>query len=154
MSRWVIGFTRWRRGRILNSNERGPTSIRGFGCRVRLKGEKFMKPRHTETLPAQRQDKQLQGVTLASVLEKRRLDQALNVKEFAVCAGVSYSTARGWFHLPGFPAFRGVVFWQDFVRWRTSQNGHKNSIHSKRNGNTADASNLPSRAAQILLEAC
>jgi hypothetical protein len=56
-------------------------------------------------------------------LEKRRLDQALNAKEFAVCAGVSYSTARSWFHLPGFPAFRGVIFWQDFVQWRTGQTG-------------------------------
>ena len=112
-----------------------------------------MESHHTETLPAQRQDKQLQGVALASVLEKRRLDQALNVKEFAVCAGVSYSTARGWFHLPGFPAFRGVVFWQDFVRWRTGQNKFKNSSQPKRNGKTADASNLPPRAAQILLQA-
>ena len=40
-------------------------------------------------------DKQLRDIRLADVLEKRRLDQALNVKEFAVCAGVSYSTARG-----------------------------------------------------------
>jgi hypothetical protein len=32
------------------------------------------------------QDKQLQGITLESVLEKRHLDQAMNVKEFAVCA--------------------------------------------------------------------
>ena len=113
-----------------------------------------MKPRHTESLPTQSLDKQLQGVALAAVLEKRRLDQALNVKEFSVCAGVSYSMARGWFHLPGFPSFRGVVFWQDFVRWRTSQNGFKNSSDSKRNGKTVDALNLPPRAAQILLDAC
>ena len=113
-----------------------------------------MKPLHTESLPAQSLDKQLQGVALAAVLEKRRLDQALNVKEFSVCAGVSYSMARGWFHLPGFPSFRGVVFWQDFVRWRTSQNGFKNSSDSKRNGETVDALNLPPRAAQILLDAC
>jgi len=71
----------------------------------------------------QRQDKQLQGIALESVLEKRCLDQALNAKEFAVCAGVSYSTARSWFHLSGFPAFRGVIVWQDFVQWRTNQNG-------------------------------
>ena len=70
---------------------------------------------------AQRQDKQLQGISLESVLEKRRLDQALNAKEFAVCAGVSYSTARCWFHLAGFPAFRGVIFWQDFVEWRAAK---------------------------------
>ena len=30
------------------------------------------------------EDKQLQGISLESVLEKRRLDQALNAKEFAV----------------------------------------------------------------------
>ncbi len=99
-------------------------------------------------------DKQLRDIRLADVLEKRRLDQALNVKEFAVCAGVSYSTARGWFHLPGFPAFRGVVFWQDFVQWRTGQNGFKNHTLPQCNGDTAAApSNLPARAAQILLEA-
>ncbi len=62
------------------------------------------------------------GIRLSDVLEKRRLDQALNTDEFAVCAGISNSTARRWFHLPGFPAFRGVVFWQDFVQWRSSQN--------------------------------
>ena len=106
-----------------------------------------MKHRHTE-------DKQLQGITLEAVMEKRRLDQALNAKEFAVCAGVSYSTARSWFHLAGFPAFHGVIFWQDFVRWRTTQNGLKNSSDSKRNGKTVDALNLPPRAAQILFDAC
>src|ERR1700730_7280901 len=82
-----------------------------------------MKRGDKETLTGPRHDKQLQGISLESVLEKRRLDQALNAKEFAVCAGVSYSTARGWFRLPGFPAFCGVVFWQDFVQWRTKQNG-------------------------------
>jgi hypothetical protein len=50
---------------------------------------------------------QIRGFALKAALEKRRLDQALNAKEFAVCAGVSYSTARGWFHLAGFPAFHG-----------------------------------------------
>ena len=34
-------------------------------------------------------DKQLLGVELGEVIEKRRLDQALNVKEFAVLAGIS-----------------------------------------------------------------
>src|SRR5271167_2247952 len=84
----------------------------------------------------QKQDKQLQGIALESVLEKRRLDQALNAKEFAVCAGVSYSTARSWFHLPGFPVFHGVTFWQDFVQWRTSLNGLANLPESppQRNG--------------------
>ena len=101
-------------------------------------------------------DKQLRDIRLADVLEKRRLDQALNVKEFAVCAGVSYSTARGWFHLPGFPAFRGVVFWQDFVQWRTNQNGHTSQPErlAQRNGvQNAAAPSLPERAAKILLEA-
>ena len=63
------------------------------------------------------QDKQLRRIKLKDVLEKRRLDQALNAKEFAVAAGISYSTAREWFRLPGFPVFRGVIFWQDFARW-------------------------------------
>ena len=69
------------------------------------------------------QDKQLSHVRLEDVLEKRRLDQALNAKEFAVLAGIAYSTARDWFRVPGFPVFRGVVFWQDFVQWRNAQNG-------------------------------
>ena len=99
-------------------------------------------------------DKQLRDIRLADVLEKRRLDQALNVKEFAVCAGISYSTARGWFHLTGFPAFRGVIFWQDFVQWRAGQNGFKSPSPSQRDGDTAvAASKLPPRAAQILLDA-
>jgi hypothetical protein len=42
-----------------------------------------------------------------AVLEKQRMGQAMNAKEFAVCAGASYSTARSWFHLSGFPAFHG-----------------------------------------------
>jgi hypothetical protein len=100
------------------------------------------------------EDKQLQGITLEAVLEKRRLDQALNAKEFAVCAGVSYSTARSWFHLAGFPAFRGVIFWQDFVQWRAGQNGFKSPPPSQRDADTAAAaSKLPPRAAQILLDA-
>ena len=110
-----------------------------------------MKPRHT--LSAQTQDKQLRDIALESVLEKRRLDQALNAKEFAVCAGVSYSTARSWFRLPGFPSFRGVIFWQDFASWRTGQNGFKNPAPVERSGVTALASNLPARASRILQEA-
>ena len=102
------------------------------------------------------QDKQLCGIRLEDVLEKRRLDQALNAKEFAVWAGVSYSTARCWFHLPGFPAFRGVIFWQDFVHWRTAQNGFQPRSQNpppRNGGEIAAASNLPPRAAQILLQA-
>src|SRR5450755_2929873 len=101
-------------------------------------------------------DKQLHGITLESVMEKRRLDQALNAKEFAVCAGVSYSTARSWFHLPGFPAFRGVVFWQDFVQWRTHRNGladQQDTIMPTNGHRPIPISNLPPRAAQILLDA-
>jgi hypothetical protein len=101
-------------------------------------------------------DKQLWGIQLEQVLEKRRLDQALNAKEFAVAAGVSYSTARAWFRLPGFPAFRGVVFWQDFVRWRANQNGRNQTEPPLPSGNSAaplTPSSLPPRAQRILMEA-
>jgi hypothetical protein len=100
------------------------------------------------------QDKQLQGIELAAVLEKRRLDQALNAKEFAVCAGVSYSTARHWFRLGGFPAFHGVIFWQDFVQWRTRQNGFKESALAACKGDPDPViASLPARAAQLLNQA-
>ncbi len=108
------------------------------------------------------QDKQLRKIKLEGVLEKRRLDQALNAKEFAVLAGISYSTAREWFHLPGFPVIRGVVFWQDFVQWRNAQNGLKelsesvaqrNSVKNPKEICGATASNMPPKAARILLEA-
>ena len=108
-----------------------------------------MKHQHTE-------DKQLKGITLEAVMEKRRLDQALNAKEFAVCAGVSYSTARSWFHLSGFPVFHGVIFWQDFVQWRTGQNGfgsHSENLPHNNGVSTSAAAKLPPRAAQILLDA-
>jgi len=101
------------------------------------------------------EDKQLEGITLESVLEKRRLDQALNAKEFAVCAGISYSTARSWFHLAGFPVFHGVVFWQDFVHWRTGQNGFGSHCEDMEHQNAvpvATGSALPPRAARILQE--
>jgi hypothetical protein len=107
--------------------------------------------RSPDTHSPHRQDKQLQGIALESVLEKRRLDQALNAKEFAVCAGVSYSTARSWFHLPGFPVFHGVVFWTDFVQWRMEHYEHRPI--SQPNGHTAiGGSDLPPRAAKILLD--
>jgi hypothetical protein len=96
-----------------------------------------------------RADKQLRGIRLMDVLEKRRLDQALNAKEFAVLAGISYSTARAWFHHPGFPVFHGVVFWQDFVEWRTAQNGTGNTM-KKLPAETSLAASLPPRAAKIL----
>jgi hypothetical protein len=109
---------------------------------------------NTELLSAQNQDKQLRGIALDSVLEKRRLDQALNAKEFAVCAGVSYSTAREWFHVPGFPAFRGVIFWQDFVWWRINRNGLASQPEGLPQSNSGQVpTGLPPRAASILLEA-
>jgi len=99
-------------------------------------------------------DKQLHGVRLEDVLEKRRLDQALNAKEFAVLAGISYSTAREWFHLAGFPVFRGVVFWQDFVQWRIDRNQGKLPTEKMTVPNDVkNISKLPPRAEQILREA-
>ena len=68
-------------------------------------------------------DKQLAGIKLKAVLQKQRFGQALNVKEFAVLAGISYSIARDWFRARGFPVFNGKVFWQDFVMWRQRQTG-------------------------------
>ena len=98
-------------------------------------------------------DKQLQGISLEAVMEKRRLDQALNAKEFSVCAGVSYSTARSWFHLPGFPAIHGVVFWQDFVQWRTDQHRLKKTPDSQiKSEGFQTTSQLSARADQILRE--
>jgi hypothetical protein len=105
---------------------------------------------------APKHDKQLRGIDLESVIEKRRLDQALNAKEFAVCAGVSYSTARSWFHLPGFPVFHGVIFWQDFVNWRTQQTGlvaPPDDLSFPVGAPSAVAAKLPPRAAQILHDA-
>jgi len=101
----------------------------------------------------QTHNKQLQGISLESVLEKRRLDQALNAKEFAVCAGVSYSTARCWFRLDDFPAFRGLVFWDDFVQWRRNHNGLAAPKESAPQVDRVDISgDLPPRAARILQE--
>ncbi len=68
-------------------------------------------------------DKQLVRLELADVMKRRRLDQALNMKQFAIAAGISYSTACHWFKLPGFPTIGGVVFWNDFVEWRRSRSG-------------------------------
>jgi hypothetical protein len=94
------------------------------------------------------------GTPLAMVLEKRRLGQALNAKEFAVCAGVSYSTARQWFRLPGFPAFRGYVFWQDFEKWRVREIPHQNEPPTPHKDLATDSyANWPPRALKILREA-
>jgi hypothetical protein len=97
-------------------------------------------------------DKQLCGIRLEDVLKKRHLDQALNAKEFAVLDGISYSSAQAWFRLPGFPVFRNMVFWQDFVEWRTAQNGSKNHPISQANANTSPTLNPPPRAARLLQE--
>ena len=99
--------------------------------------------------------KQLHGVCLKVVLEKRRLEQALNCKEFAVLAGVSYGVAREWFHLPTFPVFRGVVFWQDFMQWRMQQIGLR-PAKAERPAPKLKVNmdnNLPSQAQKILLAA-
>jgi hypothetical protein len=68
-------------------------------------------------------DKQLAQLKIADLVKKRKLDQALNIKEFARLAGISYSQARDWFRKPGFPAIGSVVFWIDFVLWRQAQCG-------------------------------
>jgi len=105
-------------------------------------------------------DKQLLNVELDQVVEKRRLDQALSAKEFAVLAGISYSAARAWFRLPGFPALCGVVFWQDFVQWRNAKTGLKTSsevslpiVECPRTAPTKTGVRFTGRLAQILAEA-
>lgn len=109
--------------------------------------------KHCDSHRPQKHDKQLQGVLLEAVMEKRRLDQAMNAKEFAICAGVSYSTARHWFHLPGFPVFHRVVFWNDFVQWRTEHYGLSHSDDPQPENNlTIAGSGLPPQAARILLD--
>ena len=109
-------------------------------------------------------DKQLKGIKLQTVRMKRDADQALNIKEFAVLAGVSYSVAREWFHLPGFPAVLGKVFWGDFVLWRRTRNNAR-SPHSPGLADKSDNGRVefglnpaktphqwPPRAAKILSE--
>lgn len=105
-------------------------------------------------------DKQLRGIKFADVLEKSRRDQALNAKEFAVLAGIAYSTAREWFNLTGFPRVQGVVFWADFVEWRKTQNKGRTPLNNSPSSASTclidakhPAPQLPPRAAQILLDA-
>lgn len=106
-------------------------------------------------------DRQLKGVKLKAVLQKRQLDQALNAKEFAVAAGISYTAARQWFRIPGFPIVNRVVFWADFVQWRraeTAGSGSRQSFmhEAKQNENTSlskSGMSLPARATRILHEA-
>ena len=111
--------------------------------------------------PSTPQDKQLRGIRLHAVLQRRQLGQALNAKEFAVLAGLSYSSARAWFRLPGFPAMKGVIFWGDFVEWRRTRTGladRKNSGVSEAKPENRDPVSkarppFPARAARILTEA-
>jgi hypothetical protein len=87
------------------------------------------------------------------------LDQALNVKEFAVLAGISYSVAREWFQLSGFPVICGKVFWQDFVLWRRALRDQKALLArqaypsmEKRELPAGSGMNWPPKAARILSE--
>ncbi|MBU6410866.1 MAG: hypothetical protein KGJ60_11815 [Verrucomicrobiota bacterium] len=104
-------------------------------------------------------DKQLRGIKLKEVFQKQRLGQALNVKEFAALAGLSYSTARGWFRAKGFPAFNGKVFWQDFVIWRRRQTGIEPSAGASLAAENPPSSlkhpdsQLPPKAQKLLSEA-
>lgn len=105
-------------------------------------------------------DKQFRGIKYADVLEKSRRDQALNIKEFAVLAGISYSVAREWFQLRGFPRVQGFVFWQDFIEWRKVQNrGQASPNDASQVASTrlpdaeSSAIQWPPRAAQILSDA-
>ena len=68
-------------------------------------------------------DKQLEKIEIVQLAKKRELDQAFNMKEFAVLADISYSMTRYWFRLPGFPGINGLVFWPDFIVWRQSHSG-------------------------------
>lgn len=107
---------------------------------------------------ASRGDKQLAGVRLKDVLEKRALDQALNAKEFAVLAGISYSTARQWFRSPCFPALRGFVFWTDFVEWRRRYFGAETpttgslSHGASPSSASVDILRLPPKARKVLAD--
>lgn len=104
-------------------------------------------------------DKQLRSISIQTVKTKQRLDQALNVKEFAVLAGISYSVAREWFQLTGFPAIQGKVFWQDFVLWRRAKQLPNGSITGSPEPNPTQAKSsldrlqqFPPRAARILAD--
>jgi hypothetical protein len=91
-------------------------------------------------------DKQLKMIDIHAVRMKGDADQALNIKEFAVLAGVSYSVAREWFHLPGFPALLGKVFWGDFVLWRRTQNRAK-SLYDLKPAENGEIRHIEKRAA-------
>lgn len=107
----------------------------------------------------ERRDKQLRHIAIEDVLEKRRLDQAMTAKEFAVLAGICYSTALDWFRSPGFPLFRGRVFWSEFAAWRGRQVNQYvlPRVHSAQDEGRgpiqAGHLRLPPQAAQILIDA-
>jgi hypothetical protein len=80
------------------------------------------KVEHLENQDVSTSDESNQGLggettirLMLKVVEKRSLGQALTAKESAVLVGISHSTAREWFHSPGFQMFRGKGFWPDFV---------------------------------------
>ena len=102
-------------------------------------------------------DRQLAGIDRRSALEKRQADQGLNAKEFAVAAGLSYSSARDLFRQPGFPVVKNVVFWSDFELWRRSQIAPSPNAVKSTNETTPDRpkpmNGLPARAQRILHEA-
>lgn len=100
-----------------------------------------------------KKDKQLGGIRLAEVRKKRSEDQALTAKEFAVMAGLSYSTARNWFRLPGFPSIRGYVFWSDFISWRRAHAGLSPANTDAQLDAPSQGTHVwPARAAKILKE--
>jgi len=96
----------------------------------------------------------LAGVNLPDVLEKRRHGQALNLKEFAVAARVSYSVAREWAQITGFPRFEGVIFWEDFEEWRKERNQmrlpNRTPLSEVARESERTFTGLPARAAKIL----
>ena len=111
-------------------------------------------------------DRQLRHVSVEAARSKQKLGQALNAKEFAVLAGLSYSVAREWFHLRGFPSVRGMVFWEDFVIWRRTQNrgnslrtatdlieGKQSETNAAAGISSPPIRQMPFRAAKILAEA-
>ena len=73
-----------------------------------------------------KREKQLSSVNRDALLHKKQRGLAMNIKEFALSSGVSYSKAREWFHKADFPQYDGFVFWEDFVLWRHKRFGLRN----------------------------
>jgi hypothetical protein len=97
--------------------------------------------------------------------EKRSQGKALNLREFAQAGGISYSLAIAFSKEPGFPIFRGKIWWEDFVMWRRqaiqySPHHYTLEDHPPDAGRTADEpipkndlqASLPPRAARLLAE--